>query len=216
MKITFIMIAFLLCLSLSGQVFEGMITYKVEVTPLIDNHVNNEYFKKRWGDKMIISHDKNGNQLRVCKNSVGIEYQLYINSENRFYAKYIGFDTIYHYSCADNMFALISLEKKEDKMILGHECTSLLKSEYFKEFKDTIKCKMYFSPKLKAPWQKYEQFADGNLNKVYGQTKSHMLYYNFKMREYLVEFDAIEIERKELNQDLFKLPPNAPLKNIDD
>jgi len=213
-KITLFVCCIFVFENLHGQVFEGSITYKVDVTPLIENHKHNEYFAKRWGDEMTIYHDEKGNQLRKFVNSGGVEYQLYNNEENRFYSKFVGYDTLYFYSCATNIFDSVTFDEEENRKILEYQCKSLLKTEIITGTDDTISTKMFYSEKLPIAWKKYEQFKDGHLDKVYSKIRSHLLWYDIRMKEYLVEFEAINIDERKLDESLFKVPDNIPMKQI--
>jgi hypothetical protein len=178
-----ILVLFLLISCSSSKYFEGTITYRFE-SSLYDenNEVNlnyNEYSKKEFGEYFVESH-KRGNYFRDYKgkDSIGLDFQLYIKKTNIKYTKYNYNDTLYWKSPANlngaNNFKV--LVKTKNDTLINNEKLNLLLTEYELPYKGNVfkmTEKYYYNEKLKINPEDYIKY------------KQYFLYETFKEMESL-------------------------------
>lgn len=178
-KYTFIiLISFLLVSCSSSKYFEGTITYRFESNLYDENNkVNlnyNEYSKREFGEYFVEYH-KRGNYFRDYKgkDSIGLDFQLYIKKTNIKYTKYNYNDTLYWESTTDlngaNNFKI--LVKTKNDTLINNEKLNFLLTEYELPYKGNVfkmNEKYYYNEKLKINPNDYIKY------------KQHFLYETFK------------------------------------
>ncbi len=99
--------------------FEGYIKYAVEVTTYQEDHPLNGYLNIKWGDTMIVYHNRQGFQKREYLNSkpYGFEWSTYNPERNEYYSKWHSMDTIFYYDCGNAYSDLIYIGQDTAKII---------------------------------------------------------------------------------------------------
>jgi len=213
------LILFLLASCSSTKYFEGTITYRFE-SNLYDknNEVNlnyNEYSKKEFGEYFIEYH-KRGNYLRDYegKDSIGLDFQLYIKKTNIKYTKYNYNDTLYWKSTANingaNNFKV--LVKTKNNTLIDNEKLNLLSTEYKLPYKGIVfkmNEKYYYNEKLKINPEDYIKYKQYFLYETFKEMESLPLLYIKKSTSKSLSETLIEsthfIDKKENKIDLISI-----------
>src|SRR5437016_1645658 len=105
-KILVLLITILIAVSVSGQNFEGKITYSNSYKSKLPN-LKDEQFTSMMGNKEEF-YIKGGNYKSVV-NGTFDQWQLYINKENKLYSKLSTSDTIFWNSGTQNDDSIITV-----------------------------------------------------------------------------------------------------------
>ncbi|MCG8331739.1 MAG: hypothetical protein MI974_28900 [Chitinophagales bacterium] len=217
MKLQFIIISILLLLGtsvMSQKAFEGIIIYKVDTHLKKKNHPYNEYFSQKYGDTLRVTIKQNGNMKRefIGSGELGYEWAIYDQNKNEFYTKWKSMDSIFYYDCGEVITDLQSFESVNGTTkILDKDCESIVIHSIEPNLNEHIHQKFFFSGDEKIIEGTYDGFKDGYLNRVYAQSKSHILRWEFEQMFVRVEFEAVSIEWKPIDNDVFKIPKGITL-----
>ena len=185
MKISYFLIIltlFLLVSCSSSKYFEGTIKYRFESNLYNeDNEIDlnyMEYSKRIFGQYCVESH-KRGNYFRNFegKDSIGLDFQLYIKKTNIKYTKYNYNDTLYWENTTNlngaNNFKV--LEKRENDTIIDNEELNFLRTEYNLPYKGNVfkmDEKYYYNENLKINPNDYIKYKKYFLYETFKELKS--------------------------------------------
>ncbi|MCS3794744.1 hypothetical protein [Niastella sp. OAS944] len=115
----------ILCMATSfAQTFEGKITYKNKYKSKMPN-VTDAQLTSMMGGKYEY-YIKNGN-YKSTTNGLMLQWQLYVNKENKLYNKMASTETLTWYDGAVNKDSILKLELNEGVTeILGYKCDELI------------------------------------------------------------------------------------------
>ncbi len=126
MKIFFLLLSIQILNSCSSdkKSFEGIITYRTEVSFKKDKVQNQEYLEEKFGDGLKVYYNERGDIFKkfLKTGERGYDFNLYINSNNHYYAKWKNLDTIYHYNVKNQSLDFVSKTTGKSERILGREC----------------------------------------------------------------------------------------------
>lgn len=191
--------------------FEGVINYKITYTSY-DSTLSINDLKQNYG-KSAKFYSKNGNTKWVLSDSY---YQsvTYLRNKNIIY--YLtDSDTIQYEEAKDNYEKIneaIILEEKEN--VLGHKCNILrIKSRITEEgYEDINRVRsFYFSPKFKLNPSWFLDYNVNNMNAIYSKMGSFPLKIVDEFEFFKIEYEAMEIKSKKLNDEAFIIDKDMPL-----
>jgi hypothetical protein len=191
-------ITFFVTLTLSAQTFEGHITYQNSFKSKLPN-VTDEQWKSMMGARQDY-FIKEGN-YRSNTNGNLIQWQLYINSDNKLYNKLSTSEAVLWNDGAVNSDEVLESEVKENAVeILGYKCNEL-----------TLTCKSgvqkyYFAPSLKVESALFEKHKYGNWAELITRAKSLPLKIVLDNAQFTMESIAVEVKPEKLDIDLFTIP----------
>ncbi|MFT5779154.1 MAG: hypothetical protein ACI837_002111 [Crocinitomicaceae bacterium] len=219
MKITTIILilsSFLFGSCSSSNYFEGTIKYRFESNLYNeDNEVDlsyREYSKREFGEYFVESHKK-GNYLREYegKDSIGMDFQVYIQSTNIKYTKYNYNDTLYWESTASLNGAgnFKILEKKIGDTLIDNETFNFLRTEYEMPYQGNILKqdeKYYYNDNLKINPNDFVSYKKSFLYETFKEIESLPYLYIRKSTSKSFSVTQIEktqvVEKKEMEIDL--------------
>ena len=204
----------------SKSSFEGEITYKIEIElkeSIPKKYL--EYFHQKFGDTMISYHSKKGNIKRVYKgtNVSGFDFQLYDVETNNYYSKDRKQDTIHYFDASTNILKLVNKERSNNTnvTILGEDCSLVSYSVIDSKNNQEANIIFYFGAKYYINPDLYRRWNDFFTNDFFENSKSPYLKYTLEDKYFTLTLTAINIEEKNLNQNLFILSKNLPIKKSD-
>jgi hypothetical protein len=181
-----------------GQNFEGKIVYKNSYKSKIPN-VTDAQFTTMMGtlqDYFI----KDGNYKSVTNGSF-LQWQLFVNRDNRLYNKMASSETILWNDAAINADEVISAEINKGAIeILGYQCDELILT-----CKSGIQ-KYYFNIKLAVNSQLFNNHKFGNWYEFLSRTNSLPLKMIVDNNQYTIESTATEVKEMKLEDSFFELP----------
>ena len=198
MKTIYCFILFQILLSTCiGQNFEGRIVYKVEFTDSsADYHfssIDQEYFKN--GDFKVVSSDST------------YPWSLYINAENKYYARLGKSDTVKWTDGTLNHDSIISIHSIKNVInILGYNC-----DECIMTCTNGIKKYYYSSTNFKMDGKQFIDYRSGNWADFLLLTNSLPLMQIEDSKNTHTRIVAIATAKMKLDESFFKLPGNAIL-----
>jgi hypothetical protein len=221
MTYTFIIKAFIIYmftsstdeLRLNQNYFEGIITYKVKTLLKVKDHPANEYFLQKYSDTLEFYVNKKGDFKRHYKGfrEFGMDWNIYLKDKNEYYAKWHNMDSIFYYECSEIVTELISIDKGESKKILGETCQSITLIQLEPNLQETITSTYYYSGNQTINQGIFNNFKESYFNKIYEISNSHFLKWEFENLNTHVTFEAINIERKKLEDEIFEVPNNITM-----
>ena len=202
-----IRIFFLLCFSSIAsiaQTFEGKITYLNTYKSKIPN-VTDALFTEMMGTTQEYNF-KSGN-YRSVSNGTFLQWQLYINKDNKLYTKFSNSPAIVWNDGAVNPDSVIKTElNKEVVDILGYKCDELI-------FTCTSGVqKYYFNSKLKLDPKFFENHKFGNWYEYISRSKAVPLKIIVDNIQFSLESIATAVQPQKINDQLFTLPADAKLE----
>ncbi len=195
--------------------FEGIITYKIEVSILKSTEYD-EYYKQKYGDTLVTYISKKGDYKRVYKNSgeMGFDFVIYSKNTNELYAKWKNIDTVYHYNASQNNLTNLSIKNADTTTIIGYQCQSIIMIGIDTIGNQQVKTKYYYSYEPYLDPSLYENYNAFYYNKIVEVIKSQYLKMIMDLEDILVTFEVIEIKPTELKNDVFFIPKKIPKKKF--
>ena len=188
----------------SGQIFEGKITYKNEFKSKIPN-VPDEQLTAMMGNTLDY-YIKDGN-YKSTTNGTFLQWQLYINKDNKLYNKMSNSATILWNDGAVNADEVIKSElNKGVTTILGYQCDELILT-----CKSGVQ-KYYFNSKLEIDPKFYENHKFANWYHYVSQSKAVPLKIMVDNAQFSVVSMATNIQSQKIDAELFALPADAKLE----
>lgn len=184
-----------------GQTFEGKITYHNSFKSKMPN-MKDEQFNSMMGSEQEY-YIKAGNYKSVS-NGTFSKWQLYINKDNKLYAKMSNSETILWNDGAANTDSVIKVElNKGVTVILGYSCDELI-----------LTCKSgtqkyYFNSRLGVDTKLYVNHKYGNWYDYLKRANSLPLKMIIDNQQFTLECVATEVQPMKLDDKAFKLPENV-------
>ncbi|MES2646458.1 MAG: hypothetical protein V4717_06255 [Bacteroidota bacterium] len=204
MKVFHILFALLFSLSSIGQIFEGKMTLTNYYQSKIPN-VTNEQLTAMFGSIQEY-YVKDGTYKSVV-NGTFVQWQLYVNADNKLYNKYSNSDTVNWNDGAINLDKVLKSEiNKNVVKILGYDCDELI-----------LTCmsgvqKYYYNAAFGIDPALYSKHLFGNWFSYVSLAKALPLKIIFENAQFLAEMVVTEITPMKLDETFFKLPANAITK----
>jgi hypothetical protein len=153
----------LFCLASSAQSFEGKVIYNASYESKIPN-LSSEQFTAMAGN--TLNYYMKGGNYRIDCNGTYINWQIYINGDNKLYNKFSNTDIISWNDGSVNPDSILSVQLNKGVVeILGYKCDELIfncKSgiqKYYFTSKFPINSKLY-SKQLYQNWYDYLKRAN--------------------------------------------------------
>ena len=209
LKIVFLLIT----ISSLGQTqnsFEGIITYKVSVNFIENDSPDKEYFEQKYGDTLKVYFNKNGDIFKkiIGSGEYGYDFNLYLNRENNYYAKWKNLDTLYYYNVSEENLTELSREtgRIDDKInyfkIKGIEPNS----------RQIVTQKFYYTGSPYLNGKLFQKFSDFFTDEYYQLSNSPFLKLELDLGNHIITYEAVKIESKKLDDSIFTFPSSIPKK----
>ena len=200
-KTIFFLIAAFFSLVSFGQHFEGKITYKNSYTSKTPG-VTDEQFTLMLGSVQEY-YIKEGDYKSIVNGSL-LEWQVYINKDNKLYTKMSNSETLWWNDGATNPDEVLKTEINKGVIdILGYKCDELI-----------LTCKsgtqkFYFNPNFSVDKEMFKNHQFGNFYEVLSRSNSLPLKAVIENQQFILESMATGIVRVKLEKSFFELPANA-------
>ena len=198
--ITFLL-AILFVTSSFGQTFEGKIVYKSTYKSKIPNMTD-----KQLETMMGTTQEyfiKNGDYKTVANGSL-IQWQLYVNTDNKLYNKMSNSETVYWNDGATNPDEVLKAEVNKDVTeVLGYKCDELVLT-----CKSGLQ-KYYFNTKLSVDIALFVNHKFGNWYDYLSKSNSLPLRIIIDNGQLTWESVATEVTELNLDKTFFELPANS-------
>jgi hypothetical protein len=184
-----------------GQTFEGKIVYRNTYKSHLPN-VSDELFTSMMGStqEYLI---KGGNYLSRANGTV-MQWQLYLNKDNKLYNKVSNSETVMWNDGSINTDSVLKVEVKKGVIeILGYKCDEVILT-----CKSGIQ-KYYFSPKLGVDISLYSKHLYGNWYDYLKASKALPLKITIENQQFEMESVAIEVTPMKVNDKELRLPENV-------
>lgn len=194
--------------------FEGIITYKTEITFKTENVRHKAYFSQKFGDSLKIFYNKKGDihKKYYGTGDSGYDFHTYLSDNNNYYGKWKNLDTIYYYNTKENTLKFIEKKSGNSTKILGKPSKYIKIKGIFPIDNQIVTQKFYYTGFPIIDPELYENFQDFFTYEFLKTTKSPFLKMELDLGDYVVTYTVIQIQNKQLNPKIFKLPKNTPLK----
>jgi len=188
-------------LTIFGQNFEGKITYSNTY-----KNKNPQMTDQQWLSMMGGTQEyyiKGGNYKSVTNGTL-MQWQLYVNSENKLYSKMSNSETVFWNDGLTNPDSIISVKLNKNAIkILAYECDELILT-----CKSGIQ-KYYFNSTLKVDVSLFENHKFGNWYDFLKESNSLPLKMIIDNAQFTMENIATEVKEMKLNEKDFQLPANT-------
>ena len=206
MKISIITL-FITTLSFA-QNFSGRITYDVNVQITDSTYKYSDYQKGKYGDKMEVVIDKNGNFRRDYPNSKipGFDKIILNVEKNKSFVKFNYTDTIFIGDKYSEPTDLIKIDTLNTEKILGHDCEifQIKTLESQGENFQIWTTKIYSSKDLKINTKSYKDWKEGNWGLIFNFNQGIFLKMVVSNHFMIITYTAKEIEEIDnINSSLF-------------
>ncbi|MFI5162705.1 MAG: hypothetical protein ACHQHN_15605 [Sphingobacteriales bacterium] len=147
-----------------------------------------------------------GGNYKNTFNGTAREWQICLSKQKRLYFKILGKDTIYWQDVTSNPDTLYRTElKKNDTTILGYKCDKLI------FICSTGTQVYYFTSQFSVDPNLYTNVKYSNWNEFLKKARAIALKEIFYKKFYSITLTATSIERKMLDDAIFKLPKGIPV-----
>jgi hypothetical protein len=187
-----------------GQDFEGKVVYKNAYKSKLPN-ATSEQFSSMMGttQEYLIK----GGNYKSATNGTLLQWQLYINKDNKLYIKMANSPTILWNDGAVNPDEVIKAEiNKKVIDVLGQKCDELILT-----CKSGVQ-KYYFNSTLKVNAKLFENHKFGNWSEVISRTSSLPLKMIIDTPQFALECVATEIVPMKLDDKIFELPADSKVE----
>lgn len=209
----FLFLLFLCLMAISAfaqrqQPFEGIITYLVKTELKQEDHPYNKYYAQKYGDTLTVYYHKNGSERRNFSNTgpLGLDFMIYNKINNEQYSKWHSMDSVFYYGCAQAVTKLDTLVAGDTLIILGKTCPSIRTVATDINSGEVTRQTLYYSGEEYAPPHTYANRKDSHIYKMYAVSQSHFLRWDMDLKYTYVTFEAISIERTNVDPNLFIIP----------
>lgn len=188
-----------------GQTFEGKIIYKNEYKSKMAN-VADDQFSSMMGTTQEY-YIKGGN-YKSSTNGTFMQWQLYINGDNKLYSKMSSSPNISWTDCTVNADEMVNLQiNKKVTTVLGHLCDELILT-----CKSGVQ-KYYFNSKYRIDSKLYTKHKFGNWNEIVSRTNAVPLKMIIDSPQVSWECVAVQIIPMTLDSKIFELPAGSIVEN---
>lgn len=188
-------------LTVFGQTFEGKITYQNNYTSKLPN-VQDQQFNAMMGttQEYIIK----GGDYKSSSNGTLVQWQLYINKDNKLYNKMSNSETIFWNDGITNPDSIISVEINKGVIeILGYKCDEVILT-----CKSGVQ-KYYFNQKIAVDVSLFKNHLYGNWYDFLKVSKSLPLKSIIETQQFTLVSLATDIKEMKLDDKEFQLPETA-------
>lgn len=201
-KAPLFLLAFLLSFTSFAQTFEGKIVYKNKYKSKAPN-VTDAQLNSMMGSKYEY-YIKNGD-YRSTTNGLLLEWQLYVNKDNKLYNKMASEEGARWNDCAINTDSILKVELNEDVTeILGYKCDELVFT-----CKSGIQ-KYYYSRKIAVDPKLYVNHKYFNWYEFVSRSNALPLKAIVDINQFTWESVATDVQEMKLEDSFFALPANIP------
>jgi hypothetical protein len=196
--------------------FEGVAEYKITFIPKSENNTYIAYQTQKYGKEVNIYYSKTGYIRRdyITSGEKGYDFFVYNPFTNETFTKWRNFDTIYTYNAAKNSLILINQKNIKDTIIQGEKCKG-----YLIEGKGAIGeqkvALTYYYPKKRSYYinsRLFKKYNDFFFHQMIKKVKTPFSVLIMDMQFYTVIFELKRIKEGFIDQNVFELPNNIPLK----
>jgi hypothetical protein len=196
-----IILAFLISLTISAQNFEGKIVY-VNIIKSKNVAVTDQQFLNMIGN-MQEYYIKDGNYKSVSNGSL-LQWQLYINADNKLYYKMSNSETVSWNDGSGNTDEILKSELNNAVIdILGYKCDELILT-----CKSGLQ-KYYFNSKLAVDPKLFAKHKYGNWYDYLLKSNSLPLKTIIENAQFILETTATSITPTKIDNNFFQLPANT-------
>lgn len=194
----------LTCLIVSAQSFEGKIVYSNAIKSKIPN-VSDAQFTTMMGN--TLNYYIKGGDYKSEMNGSMMQWQLYVNADNKLYSKMSNSEAVLWNDGAVNSDEVISTELHKAVIdILGYKCDELVLT-----CKSGVQ-KYYFTSGVPVDSKLYINHQFGNWYTVLSKTNAIPLKMTIDNAQFYIESTATEIKPGKLDAAMFTLPAGAALQ----
>ena len=187
-----------------GQTFEGKVIYQNTYKSKVPN-VTDALLTSMMGTSQEFNF-KGGN-YRSASNGTFLQWQLYLQKDNKLYTKFSNSSSILWNDGAVNPDSVLKTElNKEVVDILGYKCDELIFT-----CKSGVQ-KYYFSSKLKIDPKPFEHHKFGNWYQYLSQSKSLPLKMIIDNAQFSLVSMATKVQPEKIDDQFFALPADAKLE----
>lgn len=203
MKTANFLLAILISFTCCGQSFEGKIVYKNTYRSKVDG-VTDQQFAAMLGSTQEY-FIKDGSYKSVTNGS-SVQWQLYVNKENRLYTKIATSEALFWNDGLANPDTVFKAEfKPKATQILGYDCDELILT-----CKSGIQ-KYYFNSSFSVDPKLFVNHKFGNWHEYISRAKSVPLASKIENTQFTFENLATEIIPMKLENVFFKLPDGVKI-----
>ena len=200
-KIITIALILMTASTVSGQTFEGKITYRNSFVSKLPN-LKNEEMNLLMGDKQIFYI--RGGDYKSVFNGTFENWQLYSNSENKLYSKFGGSDTIFWNHAGINDDTVFTTKLTKNKIeILGYSCDELIFM-----CKSGVQ-KYYYNSSLRVNSKLYERLKYANWYDFLKRSNAVPLKIVLDSYQFSMESVAIQVKPMKIEDQELRLPANS-------
>jgi hypothetical protein len=200
-KFLFVAALFTMALPCFSQSFEGKITYQNTFKSKIPN-VTDEQFSAMMGEKQ--EYILKGGNYKSIMNGTMMQWQLYLQKDNKLYSKMAGSDIIFYNDGAVNKDEVIKAEiNKGVADILGYKCDELVLT-----CKSGIQ-KFYYNSAIKVDGALFKDHKFGNWSEVLSRINAMPLKISMDSPQFSLESVALDVKKEKVDDAIFALPAGA-------
>ncbi|HSU28464.1 MAG TPA: energy transducer TonB [Chitinophagaceae bacterium] len=184
--------------------FEGVLTFKVQVTSKLPNFTDFLMARMLATSNRLTVYVKHGNYMR--RSTACDEY--YITSKQRVYMKFKSLDTLYYLDYNSDTSILQSVRKLDEvKMVAGHSCKVILITNSESSHKLYYDTSLYQDPF----YDRYNTIGSYN---VYAKETSSIWLADYQEgKNYILQYECVKVESKPVEESVFDLPA-LPIKKF--
>ena len=205
MRIFTMLLSVCLCSGLcNAQYFEGKIVYELNYQT-DNNAMSNQQWQTSLGSKQV--YVIKGGNYKSSVNGVLVDWELYVNSENRVYQKLGESEVAFWSDAAANPDSIYSIDiNKKAAKILDYKCDEI-----------TMKTssgvqKLYFNKSLKVDPALYENHHYGNWSAYLKAAGALPLKMIVITEDLTIESTAIEVLEMAIDDSELTLPEGMPIQ----
>jgi hypothetical protein len=192
---------FVMVLPCFSQSFEGKIVYQNTFKSKMPN-VSDEQFGAMMGSTQ--EYILKGGNYKSIMNGTMMQWQMYLQKDNKLYSKMAASDMIFYHDGAVNKDEVIKAEiNKGAGEVLGYKCDELVLT-----CKSGIQ-KFYYNPAIKIDSDLYKAHKFGNWWEVLSRINAVPLKISMDSQEFSLESVAVDIKKEKVDEAIFALPAGA-------
>lgn len=185
---------------LFAQSFEGKIVYRNSFKSKTQG-VTDEQFNSMMGT--IHEYFIKGGNYKTISNGSFMQWQQYINSDNKLYTKMANSEAAFWNDGSVNADEVLKVEiNKGVADVLGYRCDEIILT-----CKSGVQ-KYYYSSQFSVDVSAFEKHKFGNWYDFISRSKSLPLKFLVESQQFSFEGVAVEIKPMQLDKDMFVLPAN--------
>ena len=201
LKIILTQLAVFIAFSLSAQSFEGKITYANTYKSKMPN-VSDQQFAVMMGTTQEY-YIKDGNYKSVLNGTV-VQWQLYINKDNKLYSKMGNSVAVLWNDGAENKDEVLKAEvHKNVATVLGYSCDELVLT-----CKNGVQ-KYYYNTAFAVDAKLFVNHKFGNWYELVSRSSALPLKYSIESEMFTMESTATNVAPLQLEKSFFELPANV-------